>query len=57
MSVTNGEDGGFAAGAAPKLGEDVADVLGGGARADEERLGDSPVGATGDEEAQHLDHS
>jgi hypothetical protein len=49
--VTNGEDGVFATGADPKPGEDVANVLGGGAGGDEERLGDLPVGATGDEES------
>ena len=55
--MTNGEDAVIATGADSKLGEDVANVLGGGAGVDEERLGDLPVGATGNEESQHLDLS
>jgi len=44
QGVADGVDGGFATSRNIELEEDGADVLGGGAGADEEALGDLPIG-------------
>ena len=54
QSVTDGVDGGFAAGRDIELEENAADMLGGGARADEEALGDLPVSPAVHQQTQHV---
>jgi hypothetical protein len=54
QSVADGVDGGFAAGHDIELEEDTADMLRGGAWADEEALGNLPVRAAVYEQAQHV---
>ncbi len=48
--AVQGEDGGFGAGGDVELGQDGAHVLGCGARADEERIGNLAVSATSRQE-------
>jgi hypothetical protein len=52
--VADGVDGRFTAGHDIELEEDAADMLGGGAGTDEERVGDLPVGFAVYQQTQHI---
>jgi hypothetical protein len=53
---TDGEDDGRTAGGSIELGEDVAVLLGGGVRIEEEHLRDLPIGETSDGEKPGADY-
>jgi predicted MFS family arabinose efflux permease len=53
-AFADGPGGGFGAGADAELAEDIGHVGAGRRPADEQRLGNLRIGATGDQQAQHL---